>query len=125
MNDDLNNQLQMNMQFGEADRSRALQDWQNMRMSGADQEQYCRMAALGGMEDVGNAQTMGNQARLGSNMGLAQMGSNMGGMMMSGGGGFGGFNPGGMQSMFSRTGLGQSGFGTGLAYGNQDYGQYF
>jgi hypothetical protein len=100
MNDDLNNQLQMNMQFGEADRSRALQDWQNMRMSGADQEQYYRLAALGGMEDVGNAQTMGNQARLGSNMGLAQIGSNMGGMMMSGGG-FGGFNTAGLESGFS------------------------
>jgi hypothetical protein len=31
---------------------------------------------------------------------------------------------GGGRSMFSQTGLGQSGFGTGLAYGNQDIGQY-
>lgn len=30
----------------------------------------------------------------------------------------------GAQSAFSQTGLGQSGFGTGFAYGNQDYGQY-
>lgn len=30
-----------------------------------------------------------------------------------------------MQSRFSQTDLGSSGFGTGLAYGNQDYGQYF
>ena len=34
------------------------------------------------------------------------------------------FNRGNMQSMFSQTGLGQSGFGTGLAYGNQDYGLF-
>lgn len=31
---------------------------------------------------------------------------------------------GGGQAMFSQTGLGQSGFGTGLAYGNQDYGLF-
>jgi hypothetical protein len=30
-----------------------------------------------------------------------------------------------LQASFSQTGLGQSGFGTGLAYGNQDYGMYF
>jgi hypothetical protein len=30
----------------------------------------------------------------------------------------------GLQSMFSNTGLGTSGFGTGLAYGNQDLGLY-
>lgn len=29
------------------------------------------------------------------------------------------------QAAFSQTSLGQSGFGTGMAYGNQDYGQYF
>lgn len=34
-----------------------------------------------------------------------------------------GGNP--LQAAFSQTGLGSSGFGTGLAYGNQDYGQYF
>jgi hypothetical protein len=37
-------------------------------------------------------------------------------------GGSGGGNP--MQASFSQTGVGGSGFGTGLAYGNQDYGQY-
>lgn len=31
---------------------------------------------------------------------------------------------GGGQAMFSQTGLGQSGFGTGMAYGNQDYGLF-
>jgi hypothetical protein len=30
----------------------------------------------------------------------------------------------GGQAAFSQTGLGGSGFGTGLAYGNQDYGAY-
>jgi hypothetical protein len=43
-------------------------------------------------------------------------------------GGFGGSFGGGMDSLqasFAQTGLGRSGFGTGLAYGNQDYGLYF
>jgi hypothetical protein len=30
----------------------------------------------------------------------------------------------GLQAAFSQTGLGGSGFGTGLAYGNQDYGAF-
>jgi hypothetical protein len=34
-------------------------------------------------------------------------------------------NPSSAQASFSQTGLGGSGFGTGLAYGNQDYGQFF
>jgi hypothetical protein len=34
------------------------------------------------------------------------------------------FFGGGGQAAFSQTGLGQSGFGTGLAYGNQDYGLF-
>jgi hypothetical protein len=36
----------------------------------------------------------------------------------------GGLLGGGLQSAFSQTGLGSSGFGTGLAYGNQDLGLY-
>jgi len=36
----------------------------------------------------------------------------------------GGLFGGGLQSAFSQTGLGSSGFGTGLAYGNQDLGLY-
>jgi hypothetical protein len=31
----------------------------------------------------------------------------------------------GAQAAFSQTALGRSGFGTGLAYGNQDFGGYF
>lgn len=38
-------------------------------------------------------------------------------------GGMGG-GMGGLQSRFAQTGLGRSGFGTGLAYGNQDYGMF-
>lgn len=38
--------------------------------------------------------------------------------------GFGNLFGGGGRAMFSQTGLGQSGFGTGLAYGNQDYGLF-
>jgi hypothetical protein len=37
----------------------------------------------------------------------------------------GGTGYGNAQAAFSQTGLGGSGFGTGMAYGNQDYGQYF
>jgi hypothetical protein len=36
----------------------------------------------------------------------------------------GGLLGGGLQSAFSGTGLGSSGFGTGLAYGNQDLGLF-
>ena len=39
-------------------------------------------------------------------------------------GGLGNLFGGGARSMFSRTGLGQSGYGTGLAYGNQDLGLF-
>ncbi len=38
---------------------------------------------------------------------------------------FGGGGVSGFQSMFSQTGAGSSGFGTGLAYGNQDFGGFF
>ena len=39
-----------------------------------------------------------------------------------GGGGFGSF--GGAQAAFSQTSVGASGFGSGLAYGQRDLGQY-
>ena len=53
------------------------------------------------------------------------LGGALGGFGIAGGG-IGGSNFGNnIQSAFSQTGLGQSGFGTGLAYGNQDYGQFF
>ncbi len=57
----------------------------------------------------------------------AQLTNFMGGMLKSAIGGFGGAGGGfgGIQSAFSQTGLGSSGFGTGLAYGNRDYGTYF
>jgi hypothetical protein len=54
---------------------------------------------------------------------LTGMMQKLAGAAMGGFGGAGGF--GGMQSAFSQTGLGSSGFGTGLAYGNRDYGTYF
>lgn len=48
------------------------------------------------------------------------------GQYIGGGGGFGGgVTPGAIQGAFSQTGVGSAGFGTGFAYGNQDYGQYF
>lgn len=69
-----------------------------------------------------------------NNLGLAQMqaggvsdlfsgiGSAIG-MYGRAGGRFGGLDA--MQARFSNTGLGSSGFGSGLAYGNQDLGAYF
>lgn len=41
------------------------------------------------------------------------------------GGAAGGFNFGSLTALFSGTSLGSSGFGTGLAYGNQDFGGFF
>ena len=38
---------------------------------------------------------------------------------------FGGSGPSGIQAQFSQTPVGSSGFGSGLAYGNQDLGLYF
>jgi hypothetical protein len=38
--------------------------------------------------------------------------------------GLGGLLGGGLQSAFSQTGVGSSGFGSGLAYGNQDLGLF-
>jgi hypothetical protein len=38
--------------------------------------------------------------------------------------GLGNWMGGGAQAAFSQTGLGSSGFGSGLAYGNQDLGAY-
>jgi hypothetical protein len=46
---------------------------------------------------------------------------------IAGAGGFSGFGGGGsgLQAQFSQTPIGSSGFGSGLAYGNQDLGSYF
>lgn len=55
--------------------------------------------------------------------GVGQLFSGIGqGLGMWGRGGFGGLS--GAQAAFSNTGLGSSGFGTGLAYGNQDIGLF-
>lgn len=116
MNTSLNGQLQTGMQYGNDARSRSLDDWRMRSGIFDSQEALQRGAALGGMEDVGQAQQMGIQARLGRDQGLAQSFGQMGNMMMS--------NPQamqGMRGMFSQD----QGFGTGANYGNQDYGRYF
>ena len=51
------------------------------------------------------------------------IGGGLGGFGIAGGGMGTGLS--GIQSAFSQTPMGASGFGTGLAYGNQDMGQYF
>lgn len=65
--------------------------------------------------NTGNALIAGQQARESS---YGQLGSTLG-KYLSGGSGSSG------QAAFSQTGLGSSGFGSGMAYGNQDLGQYF
>jgi len=56
---------------------------------------------------------LGAQSLIAAGNPNAQFGSAIGGLLS-----------GGLQSAFSNTGLGSSGFGTGLAYGNQDLGLY-
>lgn len=87
LNDDLNNQLDMNMRFGQQDYNRGWDEFNQRARFGQGQEDYYRQAALGGMEDIGQAQQMGIQARLGRDQGFARMGQNIGNMMFSGYGG--------------------------------------
>lgn len=61
--------------------------------------------------NTGNALIAGNQARQSA---YGDIGSAFGKYLNSGAG----------QASFSQTGLGGSGFGSGMAYGNQDLGQY-
>ena len=65
---------------------------------------------MGQANTAGNALLAGQQARSSS---YGQFGNVLGRYL--GGGG---------QAAFSQTGLGSSGFGSGMAYGNQDLGQY-
>lgn len=123
LNDDLMNQLELNMRYGGADRDMAMQNWLNRAKVGAGQESFYEMAALGGMNDVANAQTQSNQARLGRDMGLASAFNSIGSSFLPSLSG-GMPSMGSVQGMFSQTPIGSSGFGTGLAYGNQDYGRF-
>ena len=84
-----------------------------------------------GMEtgsNISNLLAQQGAARAGGELGeakaygqLLNIPAQMAGMRAGGGGG--GF--GGLQASFSQTPIGGSGFGTGLAYGNQDLGAYF
>jgi hypothetical protein len=64
--------------------------------------------------NTGNALLAGQQARSSA---YGQVGSALSSYLGNSGGS--------AQAAFSQTGLGGSGFGSGLAYGNQDLGQYF
>ena len=81
------------------------------------------MGIVGG--NYGQTATSTAPSTGGGFMGALQgaIGGGLGAYGMAGGGLGTGLS--GIQSAFSQTGVGQSGFGTGLAYGNQDYGQYF
>lgn len=67
-------------------------------------------AAMAGGE-LGQARALGQ---------ILNIPSQIAGMRAGGGGGFGG-----LQAAFSQTPVGSAGFGSGLAYGNQDLGTYF
>jgi hypothetical protein len=83
-----------------------------------------------GMEsgsNVSNLLAQQGAARAGGELAQAQaygqllnIPAQVAGMRAGGGGGFGG-----LQASFSQTPIGGAGFGTGLAYGNQDLGTYF
>jgi hypothetical protein len=72
-----------------------------------------------GSAQAGNALAQGKASAGMWNM-VPQLAGLFGGNGMSG---FGGMS--GLQSKFSQTSLGSSGFGSGLAYGNQDLGAFF
>lgn len=109
-------------------------------------DQYARLGDLTSLGQnaaagVGNAgmRSSGTVSNLLGEIGSAQAGAALGqGSAVSGlagslAGGLGMYSAlggrssglSGLQASFSQTGLGSSGFGTGLAYGNQDYGNFF
>jgi hypothetical protein len=121
----------------------ALAQFRPELLSSLIEQQYGR---LGGMTSLGQQSAAGvgtagmqtgtNVANLLAQQGAARAGGELGqaraygqllnlpaqfaGMRAGGGGGFGG-----LQASFSQTPIGGAGFGTGLAYGNQDLGTYF
>lgn len=82
----------------------------NMGMAGGNYANAVGNIGIGQGNTAANALLAAQQARSSS---YGQMGNVLGNYL--GGGG---------QAAFSQTGLGGSGFGSGLAYGNQDLGQY-
>ena len=94
LSDSLNGQLTTGMQFGQQDYERGMQDFRNRAGLFQNQEELQRLAALGGMEEVGQSQQRVTQARLGRDQGFAGMFQNIGGSMMSNPQGWGGmFTP--------------------------------
>jgi len=88
------------MSLGRGERATVGSSMTNMARDSAAQAQADAQAAL--MQRESNAQLVGQVAGFGVQQGLSKQGSDK------------------IQSMFSQTSLGGSGFGTGLAYGNQD-----
>lgn len=126
----------------------ALAQFRPALLSGLIEQQYNRLGGLTSIGQnaaagVGNAgmQTGANVANLLGRQGqaaaggiLGQQGALTGGInqaigAIGGAGGFGslfgGAGAGGLQAQFSQTPIGSSGFGSGLAYGNQDLGSNF
>jgi hypothetical protein len=123
----------------------ALADFRSNLLSGLIERQLDRTGGLARMGQnsaagVGNAgittgqgvagllQQQGAAMAGGQLAGANALANTVGGIggIIAGRGGFGGGGGvSGVQAGFSQTGVGSSGFGTGLAYGNQDMGAYF
>ena len=126
----------------------ALAQFRPALLSGLIEQQYNR---LGGLTSIGQnaaagvgnagmstganiANLLGRQGQAAAGGILGQQGALTGGInqaigAVGGAGGFGslfgGSGAGGLQAQFSQTPIGSSGFGSGLAYGNQDLGSNF
>lgn len=121
----------------------ALAEFRPQLLSSLIEQQYGRLGGLtqlgqrsaagvgaAGMEtgtNISNLLAQEGAARAGGELGQAKaygqllnIPAQMAGMRAGGGGGFGG-----LQASFAQTPVGASGFGTGLAYGNQDLGLFF
>jgi len=88
------------MSLGRGERATVGTSMTNMARASAEQASADAQAAL--LQRSGNAQLAGQVVGFGIQQGASKQGSDK------------------IQAMFSQTGVGGSGFGTGLAYGNQD-----
>jgi hypothetical protein len=105
-------------------------------LAGLGQAAAARQAALGGATGSAISGLLGQQGQARAGAALAGGASPVGQFLSAVPGmagtyfGMTGQSPfsgslGGLQASFAQTGLGRSGFGTGLAYGNQDLGAFF
>lgn len=122
LNDAVDDQMEQAMRFGQQDFNNQRTQFQDQYGLFRDQEQYRKMAALGGMEGIQEAQNMGIQARLGRDQGIASSMTKLGGQMI----GAGMFGSGGVMPQVPAVGnyerpdygmTGMGGLGRGGRYG--------